>query len=74
MLSTWEYIRNIVWNQLWGVSQICILYLAGLNIREVLEEDEGGSVEKAIGRLMKDARRKQRAIEKPARVRLGIVS
>lgn len=46
----------------------------GLNIREVLEEDEGGSIEKSIAKLVAETRKKQRTLEKPAKIRLGIVS
>lgn len=46
----------------------------GLNIREVLEEDEGGSIEKSIAKLVAQARKKQRTLEKPSKIRLGIVS
>lgn len=32
-------------------------YADGLNIREVLEEDEGGSIEKSIAKLVAQARK-----------------
>ncbi|ETN83854.1 hypothetical protein RB195_009698 [Necator americanus] len=48
-------------------------YADGLNIREVLEEDEGGSIEKSIAKLVADARKKQRTLEKPTKIRLGIM-
>ncbi|VDN31186.1 unnamed protein product [Cylicostephanus goldi] len=44
-----------------------------MNIREVLEEDEGGSIEKSIAKLVADARKKQRTVAKPTKVRLGIM-
>ncbi|KAK6014020.1 Ssl1-like protein, partial [Ostertagia ostertagi] len=48
-------------------------YADGLNIREVLEEDEGGSIEKSIAKLVAEARKKQRTIEKPSKIRSRIV-
>ncbi|EPB73778.1 TFIIH C1-like domain protein [Ancylostoma ceylanicum] len=48
-------------------------YADGLNIREVLEEDEGGSIEKSIAKLVAETRKKQRTLEKPAKIRLGIM-
>ncbi|KAK5968997.1 hypothetical protein GCK32_007881 [Trichostrongylus colubriformis] len=48
-------------------------YADGLNIREVLEEDEGGSIEKSIAKLVSEARKKHRTIEKPSKIRLGIM-
>lgn len=48
-------------------------YADGLNIREVLEEDEGGSIEKSIAKLVAQARKKQRTLEKPSKIRLGIM-
>ncbi|KAE9417668.1 hypothetical protein Angca_008889, partial [Angiostrongylus cantonensis] len=48
-------------------------YADGLNIREVLEEDEGGSIEKSIARLVAEARKKHRAVERPTKIRLGIM-
>ncbi|VDM63142.1 unnamed protein product [Angiostrongylus costaricensis] len=48
-------------------------YADGLNIREVLEEDEGGSIEKSIARLIAEARKKHRTLERPTKIRLGIM-
>ncbi|CAI4231135.1 unnamed protein product [Auanema sp. JU1783] len=48
-------------------------YAEGLNIKEVLEEDETGSIEKSIAKYVLEARKKQRCIDKPAKVRLGIM-
>ncbi|VDK38948.1 unnamed protein product, partial [Gongylonema pulchrum] len=45
----------------------------GLNIREVLHEDEHGSIEKSIAKLILDAKRKRRLADRPAKVRLGIM-
>ncbi|KAK5968654.1 General transcription factor IIH subunit, partial [Trichostrongylus colubriformis] len=50
-----------------------VLCVLGLNIREVLEEDEGGSIEKSIAKLVSEARKKHRTIEKPSKIRLGIM-
>lgn len=48
--------------------------ISGLNIRDVLHEDESGSIEKSIAKLVLDAKRKKRFADRPAKVRLGIVS
>ncbi|VDK54557.1 unnamed protein product [Anisakis simplex] len=48
-------------------------YADALNIREVLEEDDSGSVEKSVAKLIFDAKRKRRLTDRPARVRLGIM-
>uniref|UniRef100_A0A0M3IQW6 Ssl1 domain-containing protein n=2 Tax=Ascaris lumbricoides TaxID=6252 RepID=A0A0M3IQW6_ASCLU len=50
-----------------------IAYAEGLNIREVLEEDESGSVEKSVAKLIFEAKRKRRLTDRPARIRLGIM-
>ncbi|VDO66706.1 unnamed protein product [Onchocerca flexuosa] len=49
-------------------------YADGLNIREVLHEDESGSIEKSVAKLILDSKRKKRLNNRPAKVRLGIVS
>uniref|UniRef100_A0A914VSN8 Ssl1-like domain-containing protein n=1 Tax=Plectus sambesii TaxID=2011161 RepID=A0A914VSN8_9BILA len=48
-------------------------YAEGLNIREVLREDESGSLQPAISDLLSQAKRKRRLLERPAHVRLGIM-
>ncbi|KJH50510.1 transcription factor ssl1 [Dictyocaulus viviparus] len=48
-------------------------YADGLNIREVLEEDEGGLIEKSIAKLVAETKKKQRTLEKPMKIRLGIM-
>lgn len=45
-----------------------------MNIREVLQEDETGSVEKSVMRLILEAKKKRRQVDRPVKVRLGIVS
>uniref|UniRef100_A0A0R3QJ37 Ssl1 domain-containing protein n=1 Tax=Brugia timori TaxID=42155 RepID=A0A0R3QJ37_9BILA len=44
-----------------------------LNIRDVLREDESGSIEKSVAKLILDAKRKKRLNNRPAKVRLGIM-
>ncbi|VDD85898.1 unnamed protein product [Enterobius vermicularis] len=48
-------------------------YAEGLNIREVLQEDETGSVEKSVMRLILEAKKKRRQVDRPVKVRLGIM-
>lgn len=48
-------------------------YAEGLNIREVLQEDETGSVEKSVAKLILEAKSKRRLTDRPAKVRLGII-
>uniref|UniRef100_A0A915Q771 VWFA domain-containing protein n=1 Tax=Setaria digitata TaxID=48799 RepID=A0A915Q771_9BILA len=48
-------------------------YAEGLNIREVLHEDESGSIEKSVAKLILDTKRKKRLNNRPAKVRLGIM-
>jgi hypothetical protein len=40
----------------------------------VLAEDESGSVQKSVANLLLDAKKKRRAVSRPTKVRLGIVS
>lgn len=47
--------------------------ILGLNIRSVLQEDERGSVEESIRRLVMDEKRQRRQQSRPAKIRLGIV-
>ena len=51
-----------------------VAYAEGLNLRDVLTEDEGGSNEKAVKRLVAEAKRQRRLVDRPSKVRLGIVS
>lgn len=44
-----------------------------MNIRDVLNEDESGSIEKSVAKLILDTKRKKRLNSRPAKVRLGIV-
>ncbi|CAJ0586361.1 unnamed protein product, partial [Mesorhabditis spiculigera] len=48
-------------------------YAEGLNIRGVLEEDERGSIEKSIQRVIEEAKRKARDVDRPSKCRLGIM-
>ncbi|VBB29201.1 unnamed protein product [Acanthocheilonema viteae] len=48
-------------------------YADGLNIRDVLHEDESGSIEKSVAKLILDTKRKKRFNSRPAKVRLGIM-
>uniref|UniRef100_A0A1I7VGJ0 Nucleolar protein 14 n=1 Tax=Loa loa TaxID=7209 RepID=A0A1I7VGJ0_LOALO len=48
-------------------------YADGLNIRDVLHEDESGSIEKSVAKLILDTKRKKRLNNRPAKVRLGIM-
>lgn len=48
-------------------------YTEGINIRTVLQEDEGGSVENAINRLIMEERRQRRRLHRPSKVRLGMM-
>ncbi|KAM3723063.1 General transcription factor IIH subunit [Dirofilaria immitis] len=48
-------------------------YADGLNIRDVLHEDESGSIEKSVAKLILDTKRKKRLSSRPAKVRLGIM-
>ncbi|KAF1761334.1 hypothetical protein GCK72_009590 [Caenorhabditis remanei] len=48
-------------------------YAEGLNINDVLVEDEGGSIEKSIAKYVADSKRKARLAKRPERIRLGIV-
>ncbi|CAD6188600.1 unnamed protein product [Caenorhabditis auriculariae] len=48
-------------------------YAEGLNIGEVLVEDEGGSIEKSIARYVADSKKKLRGVAKPTKIRLGIM-
>ncbi|VDN02731.1 unnamed protein product [Thelazia callipaeda] len=48
-------------------------YAEGLNIKDVLREDESGSIERSIAKLVLDAKRKKRLGDRPAKVRLGIM-
>uniref|UniRef100_A0A1I8E8U8 VWFA domain-containing protein n=1 Tax=Wuchereria bancrofti TaxID=6293 RepID=A0A1I8E8U8_WUCBA len=48
-------------------------YADGLNIRDVLREDESGSIEKSVAKLILDTKRKKRLNNRPAKVRLGIM-
>ncbi|KAI1728965.1 ssl1-like domain-containing protein [Ditylenchus destructor] len=48
-------------------------YADGLNISTVLEEDESGSIEDSIRKIILEAKRKRRIVEKPSKVRLGIM-
>ncbi|MFH4975800.1 hypothetical protein AB6A40_002509 [Gnathostoma spinigerum] len=48
-------------------------YAEGLNIGEVLQEDEHGSVEKSVAKLILDAKRKRRLVDRPTKIRLGIM-
>uniref|UniRef100_A0AC34FFY3 TFIIH C1-like domain-containing protein n=1 Tax=Panagrolaimus sp. ES5 TaxID=591445 RepID=A0AC34FFY3_9BILA len=46
-------------------------YAEGLNIREAFAEDEQGSVEQAIAKLVADAKKKRRETERPIKRRIG---
>ncbi|KAI3422512.1 hypothetical protein GPALN_013018 [Globodera pallida] len=48
-------------------------YTEGLNIRSVLQEDEHGSVEESIRRMVMDEKRQRRMDRRPAKIRLGIM-
>ncbi|CAJ0950037.1 unnamed protein product, partial [Mesorhabditis belari] len=48
-------------------------YAEGLNIRGVLEEDEKGSIEKSIQKVIEEARRKAHDTDRPSKCRLGIM-
>ncbi|KAL3083355.1 hypothetical protein niasHS_011157 [Heterodera schachtii] len=48
-------------------------YTEGLNIRSVLQEDEHGSVEESIRRLVMDEKRQRRMDRLPAKIRLGMM-
>ncbi|VDK83707.1 unnamed protein product, partial [Litomosoides sigmodontis] len=48
-------------------------YADGLNIRDVLHEDESGSIEKSVAKLILDTKREKRFNNRPAKVRLGIM-
>uniref|UniRef100_A0A915ELT2 Importin N-terminal domain-containing protein n=1 Tax=Ditylenchus dipsaci TaxID=166011 RepID=A0A915ELT2_9BILA len=48
-------------------------YAEGLNIRNVLQEDESGSVENAVRKIVTEAKRQRRMVEKPSKIRLGIM-
>ncbi|CAO4370368.1 unnamed protein product [Caenorhabditis nigoni] len=48
-------------------------YAEGLNINEVLVEDEGGSIEKSIAKYVADSKRKARLTKRPEKIRLGIM-
>ena len=48
--------------------------IAGLNIQEAFTEDDSGSVEKAIAKLVEDAKKRKREKERPAKKRIGVVS
>uniref|UniRef100_A0A914C4P9 General transcription factor IIH subunit n=1 Tax=Acrobeloides nanus TaxID=290746 RepID=A0A914C4P9_9BILA len=50
-----------------------VAYAEGLNLRDVLTEDEGGSIEKAVKRLVAEAKRQRRLVDRPSKVRLGIM-
>ncbi|PAV67980.1 hypothetical protein WR25_23348 [Diploscapter pachys] len=45
----------------------------GINIGKVLEEDDMGTIEKSIAKVVLEAKRRQRAASKPAKIRLGIM-
>uniref|UniRef100_A0A7E4V1Q0 General transcription factor IIH subunit n=1 Tax=Panagrellus redivivus TaxID=6233 RepID=A0A7E4V1Q0_PANRE len=46
-------------------------YTEGLNINEALAEDDSGSVEKAIAKLIEEAKRRRREQERPTKKRIG---
>uniref|UniRef100_A0A0N5AMW4 General transcription factor IIH subunit n=1 Tax=Syphacia muris TaxID=451379 RepID=A0A0N5AMW4_9BILA len=48
-------------------------YAEGLNIRDVLQEDDTGSVEKSIMHLILEAKKRRRQVDRPIKVRLGIM-
>lgn len=49
-------------------------YTEGLNIHAVLQEDETGSIEASVRKIVQEAKQKRRNVEKHSHVRLGIVS
>ena len=53
---------------------IYFILIAGLNIHEAFNEDDSGSVEKAIAKLVEEAKKRRREKERPAKKRIGVVS
>ncbi|CAI5446015.1 unnamed protein product [Caenorhabditis angaria] len=48
-------------------------YAEGLNINEVLVEDETGSIEKSIAKYVEDSKKRARIKNRPEKIRLGIM-
>lgn len=63
----------IVYSRILEQSIFQYLKISGLNIRDVLHEDESGSIEKSVAKLILDTKREKRFNNRPAKVRLGIV-